>query len=93
MSTRSAGDIIQQIFANMKISTQGQSIFDAWPELVGEETAEHLKIKDIKGKTMTLVADHPGWIQVAQLKKKEFLGKIKERFPDNNISIIKVSLR
>lgn len=93
MSTRSAADIIQQLFANMKISTQGQSIFDAWPELVGEEAAEHLKIKDIKGKTMTLVADHPGWVQVAQLKKKEFLEKIKERFPDNNISIIKVSLR
>ena len=93
MSTRSAADIIQQLFANMKISTQGQSIFDAWPELVGEETAEHLKIRDIKGKTMTLVADHPGWVQVAQLKKKEFLEKIKERFPDNNISIIKVSLR
>ncbi len=93
MSTRSAADIIQQLFANMKISTQGQSIFDAWPELVGEETAEHLKIRDIKGKTMTLVADHPGWVQVAQLKKKEFLEKMKERFPDNNISIIKVSLR
>ncbi len=93
MSTRSAADIIQQLFANMKTSTQGQSIFDAWPELVGEETAEHLKIRDIKGKTMTLVADHPGWIQVAQLKKKEFLEKIKEKFPDNNISIIKVSLR
>ena len=93
MSTRSAADIIQQLFANMKISTQGQSIFDAWPELVGEETAEHLNIKDIKGKTMTLVADHPGWIQVAQLKKKEFLEKIRERFPDNNISIIRVSLR
>lgn len=93
MSTRSAGDLIQQIFANLKISTQGQSIFDAWTELVGDETAEHIKIKDIKGKALLLEADHPGWVQVAQLKKKEILEKIKERFPDNNISIIKVSLR
>ena len=34
MSTRQAGDIIRELFANMKISTQGQTIFDAWPELV-----------------------------------------------------------
>ena len=93
MSTRSAGDILKELFASLKISTQGQTIFDAWPELVGEETAEHLKIKDIKGKTLTLEADHPGWAQVAQLRKKEFLEKIKERFPDKYISIIKVSLR
>ena len=93
MSIRTAGDIIQQIFDKINISNQGQSLFEAWPELVGEETAEHLKIRDIKGKTLLLEADHPGWIQVAQLKKNEFLEKIEERFPDNNISIIKVSLR
>ncbi len=93
MSTRQAGDIIRQIFANMKISSRGQTVFEAWPELVGEETAEHLKIKDIKGKVLLLEADHPGWIQVAQLKKKGFLEKIKEKFPDKNITTIKISLR
>ena len=93
MSTRQAGDIIRELFANMKISTQGQTIFDAWPELVGEEAAEHLRIKDVKGIVLTLEADHPGWVQVAQLKKKEFLEKIKERFPDKYINNIKVSLR
>ncbi|MBR4159370.1 MAG: DUF721 domain-containing protein, partial [Spirochaetia bacterium] len=42
---------------------------------------------------LTLSADHPGWIQVAQLKKNEILEKIKERFPDKNIDNIKISLR
>jgi len=93
MSTRLAGDIIKELFANIKISNKGQTVFEAWPDLVGEETAEHLKIKDIKGKVLVLVADHPGWIQVAQMKKKEFLEKIKERFPDKNITTIKISLR
>ena len=93
MNTRSAGDILKQLFDNMKISNQGETLFDAWPELVGEEAAEHLKIKDTKGKTLVLEADHPGWVQVAQLRKKEILEKIKGRFPDKYISNIKILLR
>ena len=93
MSTRQAGDILKELFSNMRITKREENIFEAWPQLVGEEAAEHLKIQDIKGKTLLLEADHPGWIQVAQLRKNEFLAKIKERFPDKYINNIKVSLR
>ena len=93
MSTRQAGDILKELFASMKITERQETLFDVWPDLVGEEAAEHLKIQDIKGKTLTLSADHPGWIQVARLKKNEILEKIKERFPDKNIDNIKISLR
>ena len=93
MSTRQAGDILKELFASMKITERKETLFDVWPDLVGEEAAEHLKIQDIKGKMLILEADHPGWIQVAQLRKNEFLAKIKERFPDKYINNIKVSLR
>lgn len=93
MSTRQAGDILKELFSRMKITSGEETIFEVWPDLVGEETADHLKIQDIKGKTLLLEADHPGWVQIARLRKKEFLEKIKERFPDNNINNIKVSLR
>ena len=62
MSTRQAGDILKELFSSMKISRREETIFDAWPDLVGEEAAEHLKIQDIKGKTRLLAADHPGWV-------------------------------
>ena len=93
MSTRSAGDILKELFASIKLDQRKETLFDVWPSLVGEEVAEHLRIKDIKGKTLTLETDHPGWIQVAQLRKNEFLEKIRERFPDKNIDNIKISLR
>lgn len=93
MSTRQAGDILKELFSSMKISRREETIFDAWPDLVGEEAAEHLKIQDIKGKTLLLTADHPGWVQMAQLKKNEILEKIKGRFPDKYIDNIKISLR
>ena len=93
MSTRSAGDILKELFASMRMDERKETLFDVWPALVGEEAAEHLRIKDIKGKTLTLLADHPGWIQVAQLRKNEILEKIKERFPDKYIDNIKISLR
>jgi predicted nucleic acid-binding Zn ribbon protein len=93
MSTRSAGDILKELFASIKLDQRKETLFDVWPDLVGEEAAEHLKIKDIKGKTLTLETDHPGWIQVAQLRKNEILEKIKARFPDKNIDNIKISLR
>lgn len=93
MSTRSAGDILKELFASIKLDQRKETLFDVWPSLVGEEAAEHLKIKDIKGKTLTLETDHPGWIQVAQLRKNEILDKIRARFPDKNIDNIKISLR
>jgi predicted nucleic acid-binding Zn ribbon protein len=93
MSTRSAGDILKELFASIKLDQRKETLFDVWPSLVGEEAADHLRIKDIKGKTLTLETDHPGWIQVAQLRKNEFLEKIRERFPDKNIDNIKISLR
>ena len=93
MSTRSAGDILKELFASIKLDQRKETLFDVWPSLVGEEAAEHLMIKDIKGKTLTLETDHPGWIQVAQLRKNEILDKIRERFPDKNIDNIKISLR
>ena len=93
MSTRQAGDILKELFSSMKISRREETIFDAWPNLVGEEAAEHLKIQDIKGTTLLLTADHPGWVQMAQLRKNEFLEKIKGKFPDKYIDNIKISLR
>ena len=93
MSTRQAGDILKELFSSMKISRREETIFDAWPDLVGEEAAEHLKIQDIKGTTLLLTADHPGWVQMARLRKNEFLEKIKGRFPDKYIDNIKISLR
>ena len=93
MSTRQASDILKDLFSVMKIVPGEETIFEVWPELVGEEAADHLKIQDIKGKTLLLEADHPGWVQMAQLRKKEILEKIKGRFPDKYIDNIKISLR
>ena len=93
MSTRQASDILKELFSVMKIVPGEETIFEVWPELVGEEAADHLKIQDIKGKTLLLEADHPGWVQMAQLRKKEILEKIKGRFPDKYIDNIKISLR
>ena len=93
MSTRQVGDILKELFASMKISPQEETIFDVWPDIIGEEAAEHLKIQDIKRKTLLLEADHPGWVQIGKLRKKEILEKIKGRFPDKYIDNIKISLR
>ena len=93
MSTRQASDILKELFSVMKIVPGEETIFEVWPELVGEEAADHLKIQDIKGKTLLLEADHPEWVQRAQLRKKEILEKIKGRFPDKYIDNIKISLR
>ena len=77
----------------MRMGERKETLFDVWPSLVGEEAAEHLWIQDIKGNTLLLATDHPGWVQVARLRKNEILEKIKGRFPDKNIDNIKISLR
>ena len=42
MSTRQASDIIKELLSSLKITPGEETLFDLWPDFVGEEAAEHL---------------------------------------------------
>ncbi|MCQ2603545.1 MAG: DUF721 domain-containing protein [Spirochaetia bacterium] len=90
---RSAAEILREIIPGITAEKQPVTLLGEWPEIAGHDIACHLKITDIVSGTLVLEADHSGWIQVADLKKNEFLVKIRQKFPEKNISNIKVHLK
>lgn len=92
MKVITADEVLKRLLDALKSSGRQKNLLDEWPNIVGADVAQHLKIKEIAGNELQLVADHPGWIQIGNLRKKEFLGKIKKEFPDKEIDEIKISL-
>ena len=92
---KKAGDLIKNFFdsLNIKEPKKGKTIISSWQEIAGQELSEHTRIKDIRKDTLYLEADHPGWLQILELKKRSVLGNINTLFPEKGITDIRISLK
>ena len=91
---KKAGDFLREFFDNLGIpSKKSETIFSCWREIVGKEIGDHSKIVDIKKEIILVETDHPGWIQIINLKKEQILEKINKKFPEKEIKEIKVILK
>ena len=92
---KKAGDLLKNFFENLNIKEPkgGKTITSSWKEIAGAELSEHTRIKDIRKDTVYVEADHPGWLQILELKKRSIIGNINENFPDKDIKEIRISLK
>ncbi len=92
---KKAGDLLKDFFDNFNIkeSGGGKTIPSSWKELAGSDLSEHTRIKDIRKDTVYIEADHPGWVQILELKKRHILGNINSMFPEKGINEIIISLK
>ena len=91
---KKAGDLLKEFFDNLGISAEKtENIYSCWSEIAGKDIGDNSRVIDIKKETISVEADHPGWIQIINLQKEQILKNIKERFPDKEIKEIKVILR
>ncbi len=92
---KKAGDLLKNIFEsfNIKEPKDGKTITSSWQEIAGKELSEHTRIKDIRKDTIYIEADHPGWLQILELKKRSIIGNINAIFPDKGITDIRISLK
>lgn len=67
------------------------SLLSEWESLVGK-LAAHSKIFDVEKGTLTVDADHPGWMQLLQMREREILTKIKRKFPTLEIQRMRFRL-
>ncbi len=77
---------------NLNLNTTYSKVFKNWMDIAGEDIASHSAVKEIEHNTLIIEADHPGWIQIIQLKKAEILRKVKKKYPGVNIKSIKIIL-
>lgn len=59
-----------------------------WARTVGETLAAHSRIADLRNGTAFVEADHPGWIQLLQLKQDSSLKAIRAAYPELGISAL-----
>lgn len=59
--------------------------FSSWNSSVGERLAVHSRPVDVRNGIVIVEAEHPGWIQLLQLKQESLLAQLKKAFPDLGI--------
>jgi hypothetical protein len=88
---KSAGDILKSILSENQ-SEEAQEyyrFFSAWDEIIGENLAGRARAKELKGTTLIVEVDHPGWIQLLEMRQAKILHELRERFPALQIEKIR----
>jgi predicted nucleic acid-binding Zn ribbon protein len=87
---KKASELIEQIFSSLNIRDEKDavSLFSSWEMLAGSDVASHSYILELSGKTLIVSVDHPGWVQMVQMKKRSILNRIKEKYPELGIERI-----
>jgi hypothetical protein len=89
---KESADIINQFF-DRDVVQEGEDwirLISSWEKIVGTDLASHLKVKDLKGSTLLLKCDHPGWAQIFYMKKSAIMRKMQRQFPQVSIKSFRV---
>ena len=54
----------------------------AWRHLAGSHLADHSRPVDLKNGILIVGAEHPGWIQLLQMKQESILARVQAEYPD-----------
>jgi len=66
------------------------ALFGGWQEIAGASLAEHCRAYEVRHRCLLVECDHPGWMQLLLMQKKQILAKIRQRFPQLGIRDVKV---
>jgi hypothetical protein len=80
---KDVSSLLSAFFDEEKLSRGGQyaDFFGSWKHSAGDRLSAHSRIVDICNNLLIVEADHPGWIQLLQLRQAEILRLISQRFP------------
>jgi len=81
---KSARELLSAFFDEEKLKRGGLYVdfFASWKFLVGDQLAAHSHIAEIEKGVLIIEAEHPGWIQLLQLRQTTILEGISQRFPE-----------
>jgi len=89
-----AGNLLNHLLGSAlsREAEKYSSFFHFFNDILGEQLARQVHIRDIEKNVVIAEASHPGWIQTFGLKKAEFLTRISSRYPELKIRDIHVKL-
>ncbi len=92
---KKAGDILNDYMRNFhsKLDSNYSSVIKNWSKIVGEDMISHSSVKDLTNGILLIETDHPGWVQLLQMKKKKILNNIDKYYPELDIINIRFILK
>jgi hypothetical protein len=85
-----AGDLLQEFFSHYNLAGGEKyvSLFSAWQRIAGDDIAAHSRIFDLRKDALIVEVDHPGWMQMLQMRRSDILGRISAAYPELGIYAI-----
>jgi hypothetical protein len=89
---KKASEILSGFLDNAQLEKANHynSFFRSWRTIVGLDIASHTRVHEIEGWKLIIEADHPGWAQKIEWKKRAILREIQKRYPELGITDIRV---
>ena len=69
-----------------------EPVFREWSRLAGEALATHSRLVDIQDAFLLVEVDHPGWLQMGQLRKEAIMEGARRLVPGTRIEGIRFRL-
>ncbi len=66
-------------------------LFAGWSQVAGD-LAAHTRLRDVRDGIMLVEADHPGWLQMARMRKEALLSAARAAAPDARITDVRFLL-
>lgn len=80
---KSVGDLLRQLLRE-KGWTNGNPydpLFVGWRGIAGEVLASHARLLDVQNGILVVEVDHPGWLQIAHIRKDALLAAARRAAP------------
>ncbi len=89
---KKADEILRQILKDLHIdeNVPYSSFFNNWEKVAGIDIANHSVPEEVKNAVLYVSVDHPGWVQVILLKKRDIIRKVNALFPELHIENMRV---
>ncbi len=91
---RKAAEILSSLL-NARVRSQGKaysSLFSGWGRLVGLSLAEHSRVVELRRGILLVQVDHPGWMQMLHLRRREILRRLRGSYSQLAVRDIKVTV-
>jgi hypothetical protein len=66
----------------LKKGQEYSNFLSSWPSIVGLRLAAHSRVADVDKAMLVVEAEHPGWIQLLQMRQSSILEAVSKRFPE-----------
>ena len=74
---------------SFQLVSRWEAVLSDVPSLAKRHPARHCRIDDWKNNVVTVIADHPAWLQLLQLYEAPLLASLRRRVPELRITGLK----